>query len=119
MSSHETKHQPSDQSVRDDALILPLETLDRTLLPMAGGKATQLGELIRAGFAVPAGFCVTTAAHTHVSASAGLDALLTELSSVPQADTARQTELAAAARTAILHAPVSSDIASTIAEAYG
>jgi len=119
MSSHETEHQPGDQSAHANALILPLETLDHTLLPVVGGKAAQLGELIRADFAVPAGFCVTTTVYARVSASAGLDALLADLSSIPPADTARQATLAAAVRAAILHAPVASEITSMIAEAYG
>src|SRR6266487_1979690 len=96
MSNHEPQQQPRDQSVRPDALVVPLGRLDRTLLPVVGGKAAQLGELIRAGFAVPTGFCVTTTAYACVGESAGLDALLAELSTVPSTDTARQAELAAA-----------------------
>jgi len=118
MSRHEGAQQSPDQSVHGDALILPLDTLDRTLLPVVGGKAAQLGELIRAGFAVPAGFCITTTAYARVSASAGLDALLAELSAVPPTDTARQAALAAAVRAAILQAPLLNDITSAIVEAY-
>lgn len=98
--------------------MLPLERLDRSLLAVVGGKAAQLGELIRAGFAVPAGFCITTTAYARVSAAAGLDALLAELRAVPPTDTTRQAELAAGVRTAILQTPVSSDITSAIVEAY-
>jgi phosphoenolpyruvate synthase/pyruvate phosphate dikinase len=119
MNSREQVDRPPDQSVATDPLILPLDQLDRTLLPVAGGKAAQLGELIRAGFAVPAGFCVTTTAYARVSASAGLDALLTELSAIPPTDTARQAALVAAARAAILRAPLASDITSAIVKAYG
>lgn len=36
------------------SLVLPLSDLDRTMLPVVGGKAANLGELIRAGFSVPA-----------------------------------------------------------------
>jgi pyruvate,water dikinase len=119
MSSYEGVNQPSTQCVAADPLVLPLEQLNRTLLPVAGGKAAALGELIRAGFAVPTGFCVTTMAYARVGASAGLDALLAELSTVPPTDTARQAALAAAVRAAILSAPLASDITSTIVEAYG
>ena len=51
-------------------LCVPLDQLDRTAIPSAGGKGANLGELIRAGFAVPAGFVVTTDAYR--SAVAGL-----------------------------------------------
>lgn len=39
MNSHEGVDQPHDQSVAADPLVLPLDQLDRTLLPVAGGKA--------------------------------------------------------------------------------
>src|SRR6266487_6784761 len=115
MSSHEPTHQPRDQA---DALVVPLDGLSRILLPMIGGKAAQLGELIRAGFAVPTGFCVTTTAYARVSASARLDALLAELSTVSPTETVRQVALAAAVRSAILQTPIPSDITSAIMEAY-
>ncbi len=116
MKTHE--QQQPHQALNDDALVLPLDRLDRTLLPLVGGKAAQLGELIRAGFTVPDGFCVTTTAYANVSTSAELDALLSRLRAVPPTDTARQAALAAAARMAILHAPVPSDITAAIADAY-
>jgi len=89
------------------------------VLSLVGGKAAQLGELIRFGFAVPDGFCLTTAAYARVAASAELETLLGELSTAPPDDMARQAELAAAVRTAILHAAVPSDVTSAIAAAYG
>jgi len=79
MNRHEMELQPPDRALDADALVLALGELDRSRLPLVGGKAAQLGELIHAGFAVPAGFCVTTTAYAHVSASAGLDAFLAEL----------------------------------------
>jgi rifampicin phosphotransferase len=115
MSSRGPTHQPRDQA---DTLVIPLDRLDRNLLPLVGGKAAQLGELIRAGFAVPTGFCVTTTVYARVSASAGLDALLAELSAVPPTDTARQVALAAAMRSAILQTPIPGDITFTLAQAY-
>src|SRR5439155_17086743 len=57
-------------------------------------------------------------AYAHISASAGLDALLGELSTVPPSDTARQAQLASAVRAAILQTPIPGDITSAIAEAY-
>jgi phosphohistidine swiveling domain-containing protein len=40
-----------------------LAELNRTDLPLAGGKGASLGALIRAGRPVPPGFCITTAAY--------------------------------------------------------
>jgi phosphoenolpyruvate synthase/pyruvate phosphate dikinase len=64
---------PSNQNSHpgSDTLVVSLETLDRTALPPAGGKAANSGELIHAGFAVPAGFCITTAAYERVAGRDG------------------------------------------------
>jgi len=94
MSNHKPAHQPPDPTASPDALVLPLDTLNRTLLPLVGGKAAQLGTLIGAGFAVPTGFCVTTNAYARVAASAELDPPLGVLSTVLPTDTPRLAELA-------------------------
>ena len=44
-------------------LILTLADCSPDLLPLVGGKAAQLGSLIRAQLPVPSGFCLTTAAY--------------------------------------------------------
>src|SRR5215471_9773342 len=61
--------------------------VDGTRLPEVGGKGANLGELTRAGFPVPAGFCVTTAAYREfVRTSGELDALLDSLDRVTHED---------------------------------
>lgn len=37
--------------------------VDRNHLSTVGGKGANLGELVRGGFPVPEGFCVTTASY--------------------------------------------------------
>ena len=44
-------------------LVLSFTQIGRGDLALAGGKGANLGELTRAGFPVPPGFCVTTAAY--------------------------------------------------------
>jgi rifampicin phosphotransferase len=100
------------------ALVVPLETLDRTSLPVVGGKAANLGELIRAGFSVPAGFCVTTAAYVRVSARAGLDTYLSGLEAVPREESAHQIELATAIRTALCQTPLPPEVIEAVTFAY-
>jgi pyruvate,water dikinase len=46
-----------------DTFVVPLERLGRDDLVPAGGKGANLGELVRAGFPVPDGFIITTAAY--------------------------------------------------------
>jgi rifampicin phosphotransferase len=118
MRNPEREYQQLYSLVSASALVVPLTGLDRTLLPIVGGKAAQLGELLHADFAVPGGFCVTTAAYARISALAGLDGFLTELSTLSLDESTRQAELAAAVRTALLQTPVTNDIPSAITEAY-
>src|SRR5215471_12220914 len=61
--------------------------VDGTRLPEVGGKGANLGELTRAGFPVPAGFCVTTAAYREFLRTSGvLEALLDSLERVTHED---------------------------------
>src|SRR2546430_14707807 len=99
------QHEPESMSSAA-ALVVPLDTLDRTSLPVAGGKAANLGELIRSGFAVPAGFCVPTAAYVRVSARAGLDTYLSPLEATESLDSVRVIELATAICLAFCQTPV-------------
>ncbi|SEM90573.1 phosphoenolpyruvate synthase [Lihuaxuella thermophila] len=43
--------------------VLYFHEVDRFSLPLVGGKGANLGELCKAGFPVPPGFCVTTQAY--------------------------------------------------------
>jgi len=116
MPKREPQHQVS--RVSETPLVLPLDTLHTGMLPLVGGKATNLGELIRAGFSVPGGFCVTTATYVLVSESTGLELILAELAATRADETARLTELAAAARTTLLQAPIPTSIVTAITDAY-
>jgi len=42
------------------AFTLPFNQISRVDLPKVGGKGANLGEMTRAGFPVPTGFCITT-----------------------------------------------------------
>jgi rifampicin phosphotransferase len=116
--SHQGHEPERERTPGAAALVVPLETLDRTSLLVAGGKAANLGELIRAGCAVPPGFCVTTAAYARVSAQASLDTYLSGLEAVPREESARQIELATAIRTALGQTPVPSEVIEAITAAY-
>src|ERR687898_3104179 len=99
-------------------LTLPFDAIDRAALPVAGGKAANLGELTRAGLPVPPGFCVATAAYELVAEGADLRRVLDHLTETRPEDTARLAELAAEARAALLAAPVPADIVAAVGEAY-
>lgn len=52
-----------------DNFVLHFNEIDKDSLPTVGGKGANLGEMIRAGFPVPQGFCVTTSAFKAFSAT--------------------------------------------------
>ena len=56
-----------------DQLVLSLEEIRAADAAIAGGKGANLGELIAAGFSVPLGFILTTAAYGVAARSARVD----------------------------------------------
>ena len=85
-------------------LVLPLRAVGRADLAVAGGKGANLGELVRAGFAVPDGFVITTAAY--MSAVRGIRA--------PSAS----PEAAAAVRDAVSRVAIPDDVRDGILTGY-
>src|SRR6266571_5166341 len=83
-------------------IVLPFTALNHTSLPIAGGKAANLGEFTQAGLPVPPGFCVTTSAYELVAEGADLESILAKLAAPRPDDTAQLAELAEAARTSLL-----------------
>ena len=88
-------------------LVRPLASLDAGALPTVGGKAANLGELIRAGHQVPDGYVVTTEGYRRVAGElaaglAGLD----------------DRESASKARATLTAASVPADLVAAIREAY-
>lgn len=61
----------------DMTYIRPLEQLSVTDVGLAGGKGANLGELTQAGFPVPPGFVLTTAAYRVFVQANGLQAAIT------------------------------------------
>ncbi len=53
-----------------ESLVVDLSELGSAPLPLAGGKAMNLGKLMAAGFPVPRGFCLTTAAYRKAAPAA-------------------------------------------------
>jgi phosphohistidine swiveling domain-containing protein len=94
-------------------LTVALDSLARADLALGGGKAVNLGELLRAGLPVPPGFCVTTHAYSLAVSSADLVPLLNDLArAAPQ----EQAALAAAIRDRILGIPMPTAIADAVRE---
>ncbi|SDL38914.1 PEP/pyruvate-binding domain-containing protein [Arthrobacter sp. ok362] len=115
-----------------ESFVVDLSALGPAPLPLVGGKAVNLGKLTAAGFPVPRGFCLTTAAYRK-AAPAGLEALAAHLDalasktasddvSLPHATPGQPEpglgELARQAREMIVTAPIPADVDSAVRTAY-
>jgi rifampicin phosphotransferase len=87
--------------------VVPLSDLGRDDLTTAGGKAANLGELVRAGFPVPNGFVVTTEAYATAIQPLDLN--------IPERIAAGD---AASVRADIETAPMPAELRTEIANAY-
>ena len=70
-------------------LMMPLSDIGADQLADVGGKALNLAELLRGGFRIPPGFCLTTHAYERVADQAGLGRRLDELAATPADDVPR------------------------------
>jgi pyruvate,water dikinase len=92
---------------------------DEAALDLVGGKAASLASLTAAGFPVPPGFTVTTAAYRRFVADNDLQTMIDEIAGNVDASDPAALELAAASiRELFARAVIAPDIASAIREAY-
>src|ERR1700728_3663728 len=88
--------------------------------PQVGGKGGSLGELERAGIAVPPGFVVKTAAFEQFLAALEREApLRARVAALDADDLTAVTELSQQLRARIHATPMPADIARAITRAYG
>src|SRR5437588_3902539 len=115
---HPKPQQQNNIPTSDTPLVLPFTAIDRTLLPLVGGKAANLGEMTRAGLPVPPGFCITTTAYGLATEGVSLESILDKLANAHAGDTAHLERGAASARACILATSIPISVAEAIAEAY-
>jgi len=118
-----TSAEVSPRSASADAapLVLPFAEIGRADLPTVGGKGANLGVLAAAGFAVPPGFCVTTAGFR-----AFLDGgppelrarLFADLAAVGAEDLSAARAAGAALREALVGWPIPPEVASAVIAAW-
>jgi cytochrome P450 len=85
---------------------------------LVGGKAASLGSLTRAGFPVPRGFAVTTAAHREALRGAAADAIAAELEGVDPQDVGALEATSARLRALVEATPLPVAVADAIRRAY-
>nr|MBA3528365.1 phosphoenolpyruvate synthase [Propionibacteriaceae bacterium] len=91
-----------------DRLVGELAEFGSEDLASAGGKGASLGELVRAGFPVPSGFVITTAAYARLLKSSGLEL-------TPLLD---EDATGAKIRSAVSSSPVPDDLTRAVVAAY-
>lgn len=95
--------------------VLNFNEIDKTCLPYVGGKGANLGEMTKAGFPVPQGFCVTTCAYrTFVQQSTEINSLLNRLESINPDDLEQVHELGQSIREHLQSMPMPDDIRADI-----
>lgn len=98
--------------------ILSFSEIDASMTSVAGGKGANLGELVRSGFPVPSGFCLTTEAWDLFVSSApeALKESINELDSFTSDSNGKETEidrikeLSGRCREILLSIPIPDDI---------
>lgn len=99
--------------------VLFFEEVDRSRLPEVGGKGANLGELARAGFPVPEGFCVTTSAYREfVATSSEMEELLEELDALDPEDVEGLRALGGRIRAHLLEMEIPASLKREITEAW-
>jgi rifampicin phosphotransferase len=110
---------PSQNIISNFSLVAPLKEFDRKSLALAGGKGANLGELIKAGFDVPSGFVITTAAYDLLLHTNDLQTVIQgSLTSLQADDLESVTEISQHIHQAIQHASIPDLITDALIEAY-
>jgi pyruvate,water dikinase len=100
-------------------LVLPFSAISAADLSIVGGKGANLGEMTRAGFPIPPGFCITTSAFQQfMVAYPQTDALYCELETVGRDDVAAVRQVGEQIRSALTAVPISSAIREAILAAW-
>ncbi len=110
----------SSQSRNTNSLfVAPLAYFEHKSLALAGGKGANLGELIKAGFNVPPGFVIITAAYDSMLGANGLQEQMQKKLAVIQVDDpAAVKEASQDIRDLILHASLPDSMANAFINAY-
>lgn len=99
------------------SLVLGFQEIEKTQLPLVGGKGLHLGELSKIeGIQVPEGFCVTTVGYQKaIEQNETYHALLDRLTLLKTEDRDQISEISRKIRQTIMEAAIPSDVAKAVA----
>ena len=99
-------------------ITLPFSNIRASDLPLVGGKGANLGEMTHAGFPIPTGFCVTTAAFTQfIDGCPQADYLYKQLETV-SADVEAARRVGERVRDTLLTVPIPTTVAEAVHNAW-
>ncbi|MDD7794100.1 phosphoenolpyruvate synthase [Clostridium sp. 'White wine YQ'] len=99
--------------------VLKFNEIDKSSLPYVGGKGANLGEMTKAGFPVPQGFCVTTLAYKNfIETSKEMRKLFDLLDTLEYTQLEKISELGKVIRNHIQTIIMPQNIKSSILEAF-
>lgn len=99
--------------------VMHFNEVDRTNLLEVGGKGANLGEMSKAGFPVPSGFCITTSGYRDfIAASHEIDRLLDLLDQLKPDQPDEISKLGKLIRDHLLTIPIPQTIKSSIIDAW-
>lgn len=99
--------------------VLSFNEIDKTCLPYVGGKGANLGEMTKAGFPVPQGFCVTTRAYrAFVHQSIEINGLFDQLEHINSDDLEQTRKVGQRIREHLKSMSMLDDIRADILEAF-
>lgn len=99
--------------------VLTLQQVNKNSISSAGGKGANLGEMVTAGFPVPAGFILTTDAYDAFVQAHGLQQQIVELANAVSADDPQSSEITSQKiRALIMQGEIADDLAAEITAAY-
>jgi pyruvate,water dikinase len=104
--------------IHSDAILL-FSAINKSDLPLVGGKGANLGEMTQAGFPVPPGFCVTTAVFNQfIAACPQMEEMYAALETITPQDVAAARQIGQQIRELLHAAPVPEESSQTILAAW-
>lgn len=101
------------------AYVLGFEEIDKSFLPVVGGKNASLGEMLKAEIRVPPGFAISTDSYQEMVTSGGIGAEIGNILAHANPDDIPSLDNASAAiQTLILDTPMPGSVAKVIEESY-
>ncbi|HSG45630.1 MAG TPA: phosphoenolpyruvate synthase [Anaerolineales bacterium] len=100
-------------------IILPFNKIRASDLPLVGGKGANLGEMTHAGFPIPGGFCLTTAAFRQfMDAHQNYDDIYQQLESIAADDVESVREVEVRIRETLMNVSMPDEIANAVKGAW-